>query len=173
MVWVDLVECHLQDFSLWIFIKISLRGLFVNDLNRGLPRSGLGQKILVRIGVRLQPQSCKVTLALCGNASEPRTVHCGVEVCRAANILVGVHAVIAVCLVQGAGTVTVAAADFAPLIEEVAEPVVLGAVIVNSFLHGSRNREFVVQVNDLFGSFYDPFENALSGILIQVVAVIF
>lgn len=43
----------------------------------------------------------------------------------------------------------------------------------HSFLHGSRKREFVVQVNDLFRTFNDPGENALFGILIQVVTVIF
>lgn len=46
------------------------------------------------------------------------------------------------------------------------------AVVINSSLHGSRNRKFVVQVNDLFCAFYDPGKNAFSGILIQVVAVV-
>lgn len=153
-------------------LKFPLRGLFVNDLNRGLPRNGLGQKILVRIGVRLQPQSCEVTLALRGNAPEPRTVHCGIEICRTADILVGVHAVIAVCLIQGTGTFPVAAADLALLIEEIAEPVILAAVVIDGLLHDSRNRELVAQVDNLFGTLDDPGKNALSGILIQVVAVV-
>ena len=63
---------------------------------------------------------------------------------------------VAVRLVQGAGTFTVGAADLALLIEEVAEPVILAAVIIDGFLYGSRNRELVAQVDNLFGTLNDP-----------------
>ena len=79
---------------------------------------------------------------------------------------------IAVCLVQGAGTFTVSIADLALLIEEVAEPVILAAVVIDGFLHGSRNRELVAQVDDLLGTFDDPGKNALSGVLVKVVTVV-
>lgn len=79
---------------------------------------------------------------------------------------------IAVCLIQGAGTFPVAAANLALLIEEVAEPVILAAVVIDGFLHDSRNRELVAQVDDILGALDDPGKNALSGILIQVVAVV-
>ena len=79
---------------------------------------------------------------------------------------------VAVCLVQGAGTFTVGAADLALLIEEVAEPVILAAVIINGFLHGSRNRELIAQVDDLLGSFDDPGKNALASVLVKVVTVV-
>ena len=79
---------------------------------------------------------------------------------------------IAVCLVQATGTFTVGAADLALLIEEVAEPVILTAVIIDGFLHGIRNRELVAQVDDLLGAFDDPGKNALASVLVEVVTVV-
>ena len=133
---------------------------------------GLRQKILKFsvIGLHAQPLDILPTFGL--GLFKPCVLKSKVEICRAADILVGIHELIALCLVQGAGTFTVGITDLALLIEEVAEPVILATVIIDGFLHGSRNRELVAQVDDLLGTFDDPGKNALSGILREVIAVV-
>ena len=52
------------------------------------------------------------------------------------------------------------------------EPIVLAPILVDSRLHAGRDRNLVVQVDDLFGTLDDPRQNALSGIVVEVFAVV-
>ena len=54
-----------------------------------------------------------------------------------------------------------------------AKPVVLGSVLRYGLLHALRNRNFVIQRNDLLGTLDHPCKNALASVLIEVFAIIF
>ena len=52
------------------------------------------------------------------------------------------------------------------------EPVVLASIFVDGRLHADRDRNLVIEVDDFFGTFDDPRQNALSGIVVEILAVV-
>ena len=88
------------------------------------------------------------------------------------DILVGIDAVVSVCLVECAGTFVEPRTDLTSPIKEVAEPVVLAAVIVNGFLDAAGDRDFVIQVYDFLCALDHPGQNTFACVLIEVIAIL-
>lgn len=66
----------------------------------------------------------------------------------------------------------VTVAGLALVLHEVTEPVVLAPVFVDGRLYAGRDRNLVVQVDDLFGTLDDPRQYAFPSIVIEVLAVV-
>lgn len=68
-----------------------------------------------------------------------------VEVSRAADILVAVHRVVAVCLIQCRGAFLIGVIHLALVRKEMAEPVILIAIFIDGLFDASGNRNLVVE----------------------------
>ena len=132
-----------------------------------------GQKIVSGIvHVRPQPHSLEIPFPVQGHALKSGALQRKVEVCRTAHILVGIDAVVPIRLIQRGGALPETVAGLTLVLHEVTEPVVLASIFVDGRLHAGRDRNLVVQVDDLFGTLDDPRQNALPGIVIKVLAIV-
>ena len=146
--------------------------LFVFDLYRGQPIACLGQIILKISVVCFQPQSCKESLAFRVNSFIPGSLQRRIEVCRTADILICVDAVIPICLIKHTGALSEAGIKLTFVLKEMGKPVILRPVLRDSFLHAFRHGDFVVKRNDLLGTLNDPCQNAFTGVLVKVLAIV-
>lgn len=131
------------------------------------------QEIFISAIISSQAQALKVALVMDLDTLEACLLQRKVEVSRAADILVAVHRVVAVCLIQCRGAFLIGVIHLALVRKEMAEPVILIAIFIDGLLDASGNRNLVVQLDDLFGTFDDPRQNAFTGIIKQVLTVIF
>ena len=99
-----------------------------------------GQKIIKIAVVLLQAKALKETLPLDSNPLISGILQSKVEVCSAANILVRIKAVIPVRLIQSRGAFLILRSDIAFILNEMSEPVSLGAVFIDGFLYAGRDR---------------------------------
>ena len=130
------------------------------------------QEILISAVISSQAQALKVALVMDLDTLEASLLQRKVEVSRTADILVAVHRVVAVCLIQCRGAFFIGVIHLALVRKEMSEPVILIAIFIDGLLDTSGNRNLVVQLDDLFGSFDDPRQNAFTGIIKQVFTVI-
>ena len=131
------------------------------------------QKILIGAIIRSQAQSLEVALIMDFDTLKACLLQRKVKVCRAADILIAVHRVVAVCLIQCRGAFLIGIIHLALVRKEMAEPVILSTIFIDGLLDASGNRNLVVQLDDLFSTFDDPRQNAFTGIIKQVLTVIF
>lgn len=130
------------------------------------------QKIFLSVVFCSQAQALKVALVMDLDTLKASLLQRKVEVCRAADILVAVQRVISVGLIKRRGAFLAGIVHLALVGKEVAKPVVLVTIFINGVLHTGRNRNLVAQLDDLLGTFDDPSQNAFTGIVKQVLAVI-
>ena len=62
--------------------------------------------------------------------------------------------------------------NFAFVRKEVPEPIVLATVFINGILHTFRYRNLVIRLDDFFGTFDDPRQNATASIVIKILAIV-
>lgn len=130
------------------------------------------QEIFLSIVFCSQAQTLKVALVVDLDSLKASLLQRKIEVSRAADILIAVQRVVAICLIQRRGAFLIGIIHFTLVSEEVTKPVVLVTILINSLLDTFRHRNLVVQFDDLLGTFDDPRQNALPGIVKQVLAVI-
>ena len=135
-------------------------------------QAALVQEILEVSVIGFQLQTRKITLAIQQNALISCILQRTVEIGSVTDILVGIDAVVSVCLVECAGTFAEPRTDLTSLIKEVAEPVVLAAVIVNGFLDAAGDRDFVIQVYDFLCALDHPGQNTFACVLLEAIAIV-
>jgi len=102
----------------------------------------------------------------------PSSLQRGIEIRRASDILIRVDAVIPIRPIKRTGALAETRIKFALFLEEMAKPVILRPVLGNGLLHTLWHRNFVIECNDLPGTFDHPGKNALAGVLIEVFAIV-
>ena len=117
-------------------------------------------------------QTFKVTLSVHRDSLKASLLQCKVEVSGTAHILIAIQRIVAVSLIKRRGTFFIGRVDFAFICKEVTKPVVLTAVFIDSFLHAIRHGNLVIRLDDLFGTFDDPRQNATASVVVKVLAII-
>ena len=131
------------------------------------------QEIFISAIISSQAQALKVALVMDLDTLKASLLQRKVEVSRAADILIAVHRVVAVCLIQCRRAFLIGIIHLALVCKKMTEPVILSAIFIDGLLDASRHRNLVVQLDDLFGTFDDPRQNAFPGVIKQVLTVIF
>ena len=93
-----------------------------------------------------------------------------IEIGGRADILVGILAVVAVCLVEGVRAFTIGRVYFALVFEEVSKPVILIAIFVDSLLYTQGEFHLVVRIDDFFCALDNPSEDTFACVVIKVIA---
>ena len=118
------------------------------------------QEILISAVISSQAQTLKVALVMDLDTLKACFLQRKVEVSRAADILVAVHRVVAVCLIQCRGAFLIGVIHLALVRKEMSEPVILIAIFIDGLLDTSGTG-ICSQFDDL-GTFDDPRQNALA-----------
>ena len=117
----------------------------------------LVQKIFLCTVIWSQSQTLKIALAILRDTLKASTLPCKIEILRVAHIFIGVHAVVAIGLIQRRGALLIFGTDIALILQKMAKPIILAAVFLDCLLHTLRYGNLIVTFDDFLRTLDDPW----------------